>query len=527
MLRQYSAEILDASPGAHQEAHDEHTEYFIAALQQWDRDLRGPRQANALNEMSADSENLRAAWAWAVKQGQVERIDAAMEGFAWFQWWSGHYRQGEASFQAAAESLTDRMDSGHHGDGLRVLARALAWQSYFSRALGRGELALQLQQRGLDLLEGPELAGIDTREERAILLRNMGFTMMMSDYDRGDDLLVQSLSLYRELDDEWQTAEALSFLGSVAKLRAAYGEANRYNNECLDIYRALGDRAGVAWTLAALASVATRQGRFEEAEHRTREAITTGQDLGYAEVTAMALLAQGEAQESMGKFASAQHVLEESLAIFDNLGRRGWSASARIVLGSASLHLGEYNVARTHAEAGLVLAEEKGLRFRVGHGLLLLGCVELAAQRYDEASCKLKESLAVFERTGQPDDIACATAISAYAACGLDQWTRARERLSMALQVASERHYAFPIMYGLPALSLLLAREGETERAVELYEMALRYPLVARSRWIAGVAGSQIETAATDLPAEAIAEAQARGRARNIQAMLVELLAEL
>ena len=527
LLRQYAAEMLGASPAARQEAHDKHSEYFVAALQQWDRDLRGPLQADALNEMSADSENLRAAWAWAVNQGQVERIDAAMEGFAWFQWWSGHYRQGEASFQAAAGSLTDSMESGHHGDGLRVLARALAWQSYFSRALGRGELALQLQQRGLDLLEGPELEAIDTRVERASLLRNMGFTMMMSDYDRGDDLLGQSLSLYRELDDEWQTAEALSFLGSVAKLRGAYEDANRYNNECLDIYRALGDQAGVAWTLAALASIATRQGRFEEAERRAREAISTDQDLGYAEVTAMALLAQGEAKESMGKFASAQHVLEESLAIFDDLGRRGWSASVRMVLGSASLHLGEYKVARTHAEAGLVLAKEKGLRFRVGHGLLLLGCVELAAQRYDEASCKLEDSLAVFGRTGQPEDIACATAISAYAAYGLGEWRQARERLSMALQMALERHYAFPIMYGLPAFSLLLARRGEAKRAVELHEMALRYPLVARSRWFAGIAGAQIKSAVAHLPAEAITKARARGRTGDIQTRLTEWLAEL
>jgi predicted ATPase/DNA-binding SARP family transcriptional activator len=527
LLRQYSTSTLGASPSASQEAHDRHCTFFAVALEQWDKDLRGPRQVAALREMEVDSENIRAAWDWAVGQGNVDRMDQAMEGYAWFQWWRGHYKQGEAGLQAAAESLAVHADLAPPGEGPRVLARALAWQSYFSRALGRGELALQLQRRGLALLERPDMADLDTRAERALLMRNMGFTVMISEYEQARHLLEQSLSLYRELCDEWQTAETLSFLGSVARLQGAYGEAHRLNNECLAICRALGDQAGIAWSLATLAPIATRQGRFEEAERLARESIAASQELGYREITALAQLSLGEALESLARFAEAHSVLEESLEIFDDLGRRGWLTSAQTALSSVNLHLGQYEKARDHAETGLALAQERGLRFRIGQALLLLGCVALAEQQYAEASRYLEESVAVYRGTGQPDDIACATAISAYAACGSGQLARAHETLSAALQMATELQYAYPIMYGLPAVGLLLAHQGEAERAVELYETASHYPLVVSSRWFADIAGATIDAAAANLPVEVVAEAKARGQARDLHATLSELLAQL
>ena len=93
--------------------------------------------------------------------------------------------------------------------------------------------------------------------------------------------------------------------------------------------------------------------------------------------------------------------------------------------------------------------------------------------------------------------------------------------------MTAELQYAFPIMHGLPALALLLARQGEAKRAVELYELASRYPLVASSRWFADVAGAPIKATTAHLSAEAVAAAEARGQAQDLQATLAELLAEI
>ena len=84
-----------------------------------------------------------------------------------------------------------------------------------------------------------------------------------------------------------------------------------------------------------------------------------------------------------------------------------------------------------------------------------------------------------------------------------------------------------PLLWALPATALLLASEGENERAVELYALASRYPLVAKSRWFADVVGNQIAAAGAALPAERVAIAEERGRTRDLEATASEMLTEL
>ena len=62
---------------------------------------------------------------------------------------------------------------------------------------------------------------------------------------------------------------------------------------------------------------------------------------------------------------------------------------------------------------------------------------------------------------------------------------------------------------------------------MELYALASRYPFVANSRWFEDVAGKHIAAVAATLPPEVVAAAQKRGRARDLEAMVAELLAEL
>jgi hypothetical protein len=76
-------------------------------------------------------------------------------------------------------------------------------------------------------------------------------------------------------------------------------------------------------------------------------------------------------------------------------------------------------------------------------------------------------------------------------------------------------------------MALLLAADGEKERAVELYALASRFPLVSQSRWFADMVGKQIAAAADTLTAERVAILQESGRTRNLEAMAAELLAEL
>jgi tetratricopeptide (TPR) repeat protein len=540
LLRQYAAQKLAASPAARAAARDRHSAHYVKALERFVPDLKGPRQRAAIAEIEADSENVRAAWKWAMEQEQIDRLDRAMEGLARFYWRRGRYQEGEAAFRAAVDGLTAGVGppsmapdgGGPPGHRLRVLARAVAWHAYFSRALGRWPLRRRervawLQEQSLALLQRPELAGQDTRAERALITYHMGHTIFMSDHERARRLFEESLALYRALDDPWGAATVLHWLGNAAEFRGAYADARAALEESLEISRALGDQEGMAWVMADLAWLAVDQGRFEEGERLARESMARTQALGDPEGIGYGLMTLGGALEKVGKFAEARSVLEECWLAFEELGYRSFVTSVQAVQSSIKLHLGRYGEARDHAEKSLSLARERDLQFRVGYALVTLGSVALVDEAYAKAKELLREGLAVYRGIKMPADAGWAHAVLAYAARGLGEPDQIGHHLRQALQAVTKTGSVPTLLWTLPAAALLVADRGADERAVELYALASRYGLVANSHWFEDVAGRHVAAVAASLPPDAVTAAQERGRARDLDPTAADLLAEL
>jgi len=255
--------------------------------------------------------------------------------------------------------------------------------------------------------------------------------------------------------------------------------------------------------------------------------VATSLPTGFRSQSAAALLNLGQVLEQVAKFSEAHAAMQQSLEFYTDLGHRHYITIARSLLGSVELHLGRYEETRDHAQTGLALAREHGPRSCVALNLLLLGCVELAQGVPATAHPLLEESAAVYRAARPKDDLALALACLAIAARRLWDTPGARQHLCHALEIAQESGAVPPLMWALPATALLLASEGENERAVELYALASRFPLVAKSRWFADVAGNILAEAAAALPAERVAVLQERGRARELEATAAELLAEL
>jgi len=109
----------------------------------------------------------------------------------------------------------------------------------------------------------------------------------------------------------------------------------------------------------------------------------------------------------------------------------------------------------------------------------------------------------------------------------LSHLAQARQVLCEALLAANETGALAPALFSVAHTALLLAGQGEPERAVELYALASRYPYLGNSRYWEDLAGQHIAAVAAKLPPGAIAAAQERGRARDLDATVTELLAEL
>jgi hypothetical protein len=113
-----------------------------------------------------------------------------------------------------------------------------------------------------------------------------------------------------------------------------------------------------------------------------------------------------------------------------------------------------------------------------------------------------------------------------YVVLRLNNRPQAQHYIRENLQIAAETGMFLPQMTALTGMALLLADQGDKERAVELYTLALQNGHVANSRWFEDVVGRHIAAISQTLPPEVVAAAQARGKARNLQATLKELLAE-
>jgi tetratricopeptide (TPR) repeat protein len=538
LLRQYAAEKLERISAACEAARDRHSAYYAAALQKWEADLTCARQLAALAEMDVEIDNARAAWDWAAERGQVGRLDQAMKGLGLFYEWRVRYQEGEAAFRLAAEKLAPvavSVPSAASGKRRRVLARVLTWQSRFTRELGHADLAGQLLQQSLALLKEPVLddqepvlarpgsLSQDTRQEKAFVLLEMGHIAVNSDREQARRLYEQSLTLYQALGDRWETANVLEALGWTARNLGAYGRANQLYAEGLAIRRSLGDQRGVAHSLDRLLGTALHQGQLEQAEQLARETVAIYQEMGDRHSVARWLDNLGGLSFWSGRYEEACDLYRENLAICNDLGFHGnWGG-----LISAETMLGRYKEAREQGQRHLFLAQEAGVRRHIGLSFLLFGMVALAEEAYADAQRFLRQSITVYREIGQRDQMGEALASLGCAARGLGQLSQAQQHLYEALRTGAEIQAFGPLILALPAVALLLVDRGETERAVELYALASRHPFVANSPWFEDVAGRHIAAVAATLPPEVVAAAQERGRARDLDATMAELLAEL
>jgi predicted ATPase/DNA-binding SARP family transcriptional activator len=589
LLRQYAAEKLHLAPGASEAARDRHCAYYAAALERWAADLKGPRSHIAPAEIDGEMENVRAAWNWAVERGDLERLDRAVEGLSIYYEMRRRPQDGAAACQLAVERLTsvtsddglmvlarilawrnffswheetefinrlrerslallEELESAGHDvrfEEALVLWRALEFEQsmalfralgdqwmtanvLFSWAgvfLGGGDYneAKRLADESLALLQ--EL-GDQTRIAWVLLIRGW-HAYFFSDYREAKQVWQEGLELSKELGDEWGKGAVLHSLGCTAWVAGDGERAKQLLEEALVLQQALGDHRGIADSLHQLANVVLYKGEFEKAESLAQESIATSRAISHRNTIAEGCRALGMARIGLGRYAAARSSLKEGVEIYTELGWGIEPTFQKIWTGRAELHLGRYAQARALGEMCLSEARELGTGREIALSLLLLGDAALVEGAYPKARGRLQESVAVIQQIGYRPELSPALAGLGVAVRGLGQPSRARKYVQEALQTCAEIRVVFPLLRALPAAALLLSDVGEVERAVELYALAARYPLVANSRWFEDVVGKHVTAAAAALPQEVVAAAQERGRARDLWETVEELIEEL
>jgi predicted ATPase/class 3 adenylate cyclase len=297
---------------------------------------RGPDARGGIDRLSSEIENLRAAFGWAINNGEsalAVRICGALPAL-WF--------------------LTGSMEEG---------------QEWVKRVLALEE-ALSPHDRASALALRGRLAQVQGDNRPPVV----------ADFE-------ESLALFREVGDEGGIARSMMSLGNVHSRRGEHDIAEPLFLQSLEIYRRLGDRIGENGALLNLGDLALARRDIEQARARFEEAVSLARrssnlvGLGFALGYVATLAYETDDYETAA--ARFQESLESFRAVGGGELSQGWMIAG---LGSVARETGDLEKARAKFEEALDRFREHDYRPGTAYALVSLASVDALEHRPDRAA---------------------------------------------------------------------------------------------------------------------------------------------
>ncbi len=373
-IRQYALSHLVEGPQA-SAARERHGRYYLCLLADRRASLQGPAQREILRELKEEIDNWRAAWQWAVEQGQFSLIAKALRSLGWLCNVGVMYREGVEQIELAVRAL--RMREADE-ERQQVLGVALAQQGLLYFRQGEFGLALDRLEESLAILRpiGDPSLSTDPLVLTGIIMHLIG------EMDRSQSLMQEGYEAATAAGDRFFTAYALYNLGYLAGLLGRYDEAFEQMSAGLAMWRQLGDPSSIALGLNYLALTTIHRGRVEEAQIYLEESLSLLMEIGDRWGIGTAYRHMGLAALVQGDVAKAQSLLQQSLAVFDGI-ITGWDVAQCL------LYLAEATAAGDGAEAGAEAGDiyHRALRLAEecqAEPLMLAGLAGLAQLQLEE-----------------------------------------------------------------------------------------------------------------------------------------------
>ncbi|HYV01445.1 MAG TPA: adenylate/guanylate cyclase domain-containing protein [Actinomycetota bacterium] len=273
-IREFAGERLADSADA-REVHALHSGYFLGLAEQAAPELFGPKQADLLDQLAREHNNLRAALAGAMASGDVRtglRLGAAL----WRFWqMRGHLVEASDRLQAL---VAHREAEGHPAE----LAGALEGAGGVAYWMGDWDAATSAYSRCLEIRRT-----LDDPSALAEALYNLSFVYTVPEPPRRDPeraraLLDEALTLFRRVDDRRGLAKVYWARATQAQVDQRWAEARENAEAALVLFRELDDRFGAGWAEHSIGLAATALGDLagaEEAFARGMEIFVTAGDV--------------------------------------------------------------------------------------------------------------------------------------------------------------------------------------------------------------------------------------------------------
>lgn len=375
LIRQFAVEQLALRRTEQSATEAAHGRYYLTLFRNADEHLRSAAQQTTLVELTAENDNFRTAWEWAVSQGELALLEQTLRAFTMYYDTRGWFQEGFDLQAHTASALATATSISEHGAQV-TLGRVLACQALFAFRLAHYELAHALLERSLTLLRplnAPSalvealtfqgiVTGVTGNYNKATQYLSEGLISARTIGDRWFAALCLTLQLdlglafgaseanYIELQQavaEWRTigdprftALALNSFSLSALLLGHHVEANSALEECVTLNQTIGDRYGVGSAYRSLGIVAQAQDEHDQATMLFQQSLAIFSELGARQDRARALAELGESYFALGNLDDAEHSWHEALHI------------ATETQGSPVVMLAQLGFARLHAERG-------------------------------------------------------------------------------------------------------------------------------------------------------------------------------
>jgi tetratricopeptide (TPR) repeat protein len=367
-LEQLAASGEDAATGA------AHADVVIALAEAAQPHLTGPGQREWLPRLEREHDDVRAAFDWSIRTGDVAR--ALRLGAAMVRFWiiRGFHTEGRRRLRAALALPYDKADEAMRA---RVLS-GIAILAYEQASLEEANAYLR------DVLDYYRRAG----DERGLgeTLNHLGWAVFFSgDVDRAEALTQEAIALHEKNGDVRGLGLSLTNLGAVAGHRGQLERARGLYERALELRRTQNDPRSISYGALNLATTLVRLGRLDHAEKLTKDAEQTLRALGDKQILAYALYVRGMIALERSVVQAAVAPLEESVALGREVMQGASLALALGLLAESLAFAGDLERAMECADEAVALHEQGGTHVWLIDSLRCRGSVLRIAGQPDGA----------------------------------------------------------------------------------------------------------------------------------------------
>jgi len=365
----------------------------------------------------------------------------------------GQIAQAQAYIDTARGLLDAERDSVEYGLVLGRRADLLCTEGQHEDALHDASIALDV------------LRGTAAHRDYAYVLRVAArCRLRLGEATEFEQLNLDALAAYRRIEDEEGIADVYNNLGLAYKNACQWDKAVRALVQARDICERLGLSRRLARTLGNLGIVYTKTRDFHEAVAHLRRARRLATALGDELTVASCLNSLGRVLVYMGRYGHAEKYLLEARVLAEKHHLARSQALTDEFLGDLMLAQGRLAEARENYEAGLKKARVFAPKGDVtGELLRRMADLELRAGLRSQAITTAKRALKVCEGCGETHEIGFVQRTIGLAAAGLGRLQEAVEHLEASVATFQRTTNPFELAWSRVELARVQREQGGRE----------------------------------------------------------------